>query len=78
VRFLRSCKKFGRQSWIIASIIITEFLIVLRFDLYTVTKPIPQPVASVWAIGIISLAVWTFWKFYILRDVKNDVPQING
>lgn len=70
-----NCKKFGRQSWLTASIIITEFLIVLKFDWETVTKPIPQPVASVWAVGLLCLVVWTIWKFFILRDVKNDVPQ---
>ncbi|KAL8568159.1 hypothetical protein ACOMHN_027682 [Nucella lapillus] len=73
-----NCKKFGRQSWLIISIIITEFLLVLKFDWRTVTKPIPQPVASVWVVGLVTLLVWTIVKFYILRDVKNDVPAVNG
>ncbi|XP_076450814.1 phosphatidylserine synthase 2-like [Babylonia areolata] len=73
-----NCKKFGRQSWLIAAIIITEFLIVLKFDWRTVTKPIPQPIAFVWVVGLGSLLVWTIVKFYILRDVKNDVPSVNG
>ncbi|PVD33310.1 hypothetical protein C0Q70_04563 [Pomacea canaliculata] len=70
-----NCKKVGRQSWLIAAIIITEFLIVLKFDWETVTKPIPQPVASVWGVGLLCLVVWTIFKFYILRDVKHDVPS---
>ena len=74
----RNCKKFGRQSWLIASVIITEFLIVLKFDWETVTKPIPRPVACVWLVGLVCLVTWTTFKFYILRDVKNDVPPING
>lgn len=72
-----NCRKLGRQSWIVVTIIITEFLIVVKFDLHTVTKPLPGPIVSVWLVGIISLAVWTTFKFYILRDVKNDVPQIS-
>ena len=62
----------------IASVIITEFLIVLKFDWETVTKPIPRPVACVWLVGLVCLVTWTTFKFYILRDVKNDVPPING
>ena len=58
--------------------IITEFLIVLKFDWETVTKPIPRPVACVWLVGLVCLVTWTTFKFYILRDVKNDVPPING
>ncbi|CAF4579980.1 unnamed protein product, partial [Rotaria magnacalcarata] len=32
----RTCKRFGRQSWVITAIIIIEVLIVLKFDWQTV------------------------------------------
>ncbi|XP_029652149.1 phosphatidylserine synthase 2 [Octopus sinensis] len=73
-----NCKKFGRQSWLIAAIIITEFLITIRFDWVTITKPIPKTMASFWLVGFLSLLLWTIWKFYIKRDVKNDIPQLDA
>ena len=69
----RSCKKFGRQSWLIAMIIITEFLIVVKFDMETISKPLPQHIALFWIVGALGLVFFTFWKFFIYRDVKNDV-----
>ncbi|XP_013403377.1 phosphatidylserine synthase 2-like [Lingula anatina] len=60
-----NCKKFGRQAWMIAAIIITELLIVLKFDWQTVSKPIPFPVACFWILGIVGLFVYTIWKFYL-------------
>jgi phosphatidylserine synthase 2 len=71
-----NCKRFGRQSWVIAAIIITEFLIVLKFDWNTVTKPLPQPIAIFWVLGLLCLVGWTVLKFYILKDVKHDIPKI--
>ncbi len=38
----RDCENFGRQSWVILAIVITEFLIVARFDWETITKPLPR------------------------------------
>lgn len=69
----RSCNKFGRQSWLIAMIIITEFLIVVKFDMETISKPLPQHIALFWIVGALGLMFFTFWKFFIYRDVKNDV-----
>ncbi|KAK6973721.1 phosphatidylserine synthase 2 [Biomphalaria glabrata] len=73
-----NCKKFGRQSWVIVSIIITELLIVLKFDWNTVTKPLPKPVAIFWLIGALGLFIWTIVKFYIFKDVKHDIPNISN
>ncbi|XP_067655372.1 phosphatidylserine synthase 2-like [Haliotis asinina] len=70
------CKKFGRQSWIIAAIIFTECLITFKFDWELVVKPVPQLIASFWLAGFVCLVSWTVWKFYVKRDVKNDVPKI--
>lgn len=70
-----NCKKFGRQAWMIIAIIITEFLIVVKFDFVTISKPLPPHVAVFWILGLITLIVWTIWKFYIYRDVKSDLPE---
>ncbi|GFO03339.1 phosphatidylserine synthase 2, partial [Plakobranchus ocellatus] len=70
-----NCKKFGRQSWIIAAIIITEFLISLKFDWKTMTKPIPTHMAVFWVVGLLGLIVWTVIKFYVFKDVKHDIPE---
>lgn len=68
-----NCKKFGRQSWLIIAIIITEFLVVIKFGWETLTKPIPTHIAYFWILGFIGLVVYTVWKFWIYRDVKNDI-----
>ncbi|KAI3378688.1 hypothetical protein SNEBB_005613 [Seison nebaliae] len=36
------CKKFGSQAWIMAVIIVTEILIVVKFDKQTILKPLPD------------------------------------
>ncbi|ESO97633.1 hypothetical protein LOTGIDRAFT_103737 [Lottia gigantea] len=69
------CKKFGRQSWLIIAIIVTEFLIIAKFDWKTISKPLPRPVAAFWLVGLCGLVIYTIWKFYIKRDVKNDIPE---
>ncbi|XP_064600429.1 phosphatidylserine synthase 2-like [Liolophura sinensis] len=69
-------KLFGRQSWMIAGIIVTEFLITLKFDWELISLPLPRHVVIFWSVGLISLFLYTFWKFYIKRDVKLDIlPQ---
>lgn len=78
ILFSRNCKKFGRQSWLVIAIIITEFLITIRFDWETIRKPLPRHISLFWLIGLASLAVWTFWKFYIKKDVKHDIPEGNS
>lgn len=65
--WFRNCKRFGRQSWLIAAVIITEFLIVVKFDWNTVTKPLPKPIAIFWVLGLLGLVGWTVLKFYILK-----------
>lgn len=58
----------------IAAIIITELLIVVKFDWETITKPLPTHVAYGWILGFSFLLIFTVWKFYIFRDVKSDLP----
>jgi len=71
------CKKFGRQSWVVAAIVITEVLIVCKFDWETVTKPLPFPIVLLWtsiAIGIVLWTIYQFWfKRFILWGQKKNV-----
>ena len=59
----------------IIAIIITEFLIVVKFDWQTISKPLPPHIAYFWIIGVVSLVLWTIFKFYIYKDVKSDLPS---
>jgi len=70
------CKKFGRQSWLITAIIITELLITLKFDWATVTMPLPTHISLAWIVGLLSLLIWTVVKFYVFKDVKHDIPSV--
>ncbi|VDP35809.1 unnamed protein product [Schistosoma mattheei] len=75
------CKRFGRQAWMISSIIITEFLIVMKFGWDIITKPFPSHISIFWSLVLIGLVSWTFWHFYIVpwlfrssRVSKNGKP----
>ncbi|PAA60533.1 hypothetical protein BOX15_Mlig034026g2, partial [Macrostomum lignano] len=59
--------KFGRQSWVISAIIITETLISVKFDPATVTKPLPRHVIIIWSVGFSLLSAWTVWNFFLKR-----------
>ncbi|CAH8834847.1 unnamed protein product [Trichobilharzia szidati] len=78
------CKRLGRQAWMLASIIITEFLIVLKFGWDVVTKPLPHHICIFWSLILTGLILWTFWHFYIVpwlfrssrqSDVDKDQRQ---
>lgn len=71
--YSRNIKLFGRQSWMIAGIIVTEFLITLKFDWELISMPLPRHVVIFWSVGLVSLFLYTIWKFYIKRDVKLDI-----
>lgn len=71
----RNCKKFGQQAWLILAIIITEVLVVVKFGWETITIPIPAHIAYFWITGFLGLVGYTVWKFWIKRDVKNDVAM---
>lgn len=59
----------GRQSWIVASIIVSELLIVLKFGWDTVSQPLPRHVTIFWLVAIATLIVWTFYEFYVKRHL---------
>lgn len=73
--YYRNCKKFGRQSSIIVAIIVTEFLITVKFDWETISKPLPRHIAVFWTLGCLGLVLYTIWKFYYFKDVKSDLPK---
>lgn len=50
----------------ISSIIITEFLIVMKFGWDIITKPFPRHISIFWSLVLIGLVSWTFWHFYIV------------
>nr|XP_027199856.1 phosphatidylserine synthase 2-like [Dermatophagoides pteronyssinus] len=64
------CTKFGRQSWVLIAIIITELLIILKFDFEVITKPLPKHIRYSWIGAIIILAVWTIWRFLLKNTIQ--------
>jgi len=70
------CKTFGRQSWVLAAIVITEFLIIAKFAWLTITKPLPKPVASLWLVGVLCLAVWTIWNFFLKKEADSRESSV--
>jgi len=65
------CKKIGAQTLLIGAIIVTEVLITFKFDWHTFTKPLPGYVVVGWVIGLVSLAIWTIWHFYLQRLLQH-------
>ena len=59
----------------LGAIVITEFLVVLKGDIETVTKPLPQHIEILWIIIISGFVLLTVWKVYIYCDVKCDIPE---
>lgn len=53
------------------SIIVTEFLVIAKFDFETITKPIPTHIKCFWIVALFVIILWTFWKFFY-------VPKFNS
>ncbi|CAN0424427.1 unnamed protein product [Lampetra fluviatilis] len=70
-------KKLGQQAWLVAAIIVTEFLIVLKYDTVTILKPLPFYVSQLWVCGLLGILAWTVWRFFI-RDVKMKCREIRA
>uniref|UniRef100_A0A7N4PKW7 Phosphatidylserine synthase n=2 Tax=Sarcophilus harrisii TaxID=9305 RepID=A0A7N4PKW7_SARHA len=68
-------KKFGQQAWLVAAITATEFLIVVKYDPYTLTLSLPFYVAQCWILGTVLILTWTVWRFF-LRDITLRYKEI--
>ena len=55
----------GTQTWIAITIVLTEVLIVFKFDWDLVSKPFPQHVVIGWSIFLTIVFTWMAWHFYI-------------
>jgi len=55
--------KFGQQAWIICAIIITEFMIVVKFGSEVLTKPFPRFITMFWLFVMVSYLCYSIWKF---------------
>lgn len=74
----RECKKFGRQAWMVVIIVLTEVLIVLKFDWDTVTRPFPLHVTIFWILFTICIVGWTIWHFFIKRALHWREKRMNN
>ncbi|XP_070563726.1 phosphatidylserine synthase 2-like [Ptychodera flava] len=66
-----TCKKFGQQAWVVAATVTTEVLIVLKFDLELVLKPMPTKIMWCWIVGLSLLSGWTVWNFFLRPYIKH-------
>nr|CAB3265262.1 phosphatidylserine synthase 2-like [Phallusia mammillata] len=58
-----TAKKFGQQAWMISAIIITEFLIVVKFGSDVLSTPFPAYIQWFWLVVLLTYIVYTIWKF---------------
>ena len=58
-------KTFGQQVSLLVSVIMTEFMIVCKFDWKTLTKPCPTHVKYFWATAFVAYILFSMWKFQI-------------
>ncbi|XP_014673444.1 PREDICTED: phosphatidylserine synthase 2-like [Priapulus caudatus] len=63
----RQCRKLGRQAWLLAAMLITELLIVVKFGSATVTKPLPRHMQLFWTWALLLLVIYTVWRFFIAK-----------
>jgi len=68
-----SCEQLGRQSWVLVAIVVTEFLICVKFGWSTITKPLPSHVTICWVLGGALLVGYTVVRFYWFK--QNVVPH---
>ncbi|XP_050808847.1 phosphatidylserine synthase 2 isoform X2 [Gopherus flavomarginatus] len=68
-------KKLGQQAWLVAAITVTEFLIVVKYDPYTLMLSLPFYITQCWILGIMLVLTWTIWRFFI-RDITLRCKEI--
>lgn len=57
------CKRFGQQSWVAVSILVTECMLVYKFGYETISKPFPTHVVAFWVVFVVIFLGWSFWNF---------------
>jgi phosphatidylserine synthase 2 len=68
-----NCKKMGTQTWVAITVIITELLIIFKFDWDRIKVPPSNTIILCWAIFIFGLILSTIWNFYIRPGIHwND------
>ncbi|XP_002128264.2 phosphatidylserine synthase 2 [Ciona intestinalis] len=78
-------KKFGQQAWIISAIVITEFMIVVKFGSDVLSIPFPSYIKWFWISVFIIYIGFSVWKFQMKfpriklwsKTVLNNINQ-NG
>ncbi|XP_071831049.1 phosphatidylserine synthase 2-like isoform X1 [Apostichopus japonicus] len=60
-----NCNKLGQQAWVAIAMVVTEVLIVLKFDLPLVLMVPPMSVIVCWTIFCLILLTWTIWFFFV-------------
>ena len=70
-----NCNKLGRQSWVLAMIISTEFMVCAKFGWETITKPIPRSIIMWWIAGFALLVVYTLTKFVLFKPTRLAEPE---
>lgn len=71
-----NCDKLGQQAWIAIAMVVTEVLIVLKFDLPLVMKLPPVGVLIFWALFGMVLTLWTLWFFFVRPYRKHKRKQL--
>jgi hypothetical protein len=59
------CKRMGTQTWVAITLVLTEALIVCKFDWNLISQPFPTHVVVCWSIFLICLLIWMVWQFYL-------------
>jgi hypothetical protein len=60
-------KRVGPQAWLAILIVVTEVLIVVKFDWPLVTMPAPANVKLFLAVSGAAWLVWTIYAYYVHR-----------
>uniref|UniRef100_H2YTT7 Phosphatidylserine synthase n=1 Tax=Ciona savignyi TaxID=51511 RepID=H2YTT7_CIOSA len=56
-------KKFGQQAWMISAIVVTEFLIVVKFGSDVLSIPFPPYIKWFWIFVFVAYIAFSLWKF---------------
>ena len=67
----------GTQTWLAITIILTEALIVFKFDWDLVSQPFPSHVTIGWSIFFSCLIVWMLWQFYLKPHLNKQEKNTN-